>query len=35
MDTLLGDLPDEKIKEFAQSEYFPLYKEIFEKLNLT
>ncbi len=35
MDTLLGDLPDEKIKEFAQSEYFPLYKEVFEKLNLT
>ena len=34
MDTLLGDLPDEKIKEFAQSEYFPLYKEVFEKLNL-
>jgi hypothetical protein len=32
---LLGDLPDEKIKEFAQSEYFPLYKEVFEKLNLT
>ena len=35
MDTFLGDLPDEKIKEFAQSEYFPLYKEVFEKLNLT
>jgi pilus assembly protein FimV len=35
MDTLLGDLPDDKIKEFAQSEYFPLYKEVFEKLNLT
>lgn len=34
MDTLLGDLSDEKIKEFAQSEYFPLYKEVFEKLNL-
>lgn len=35
MDTLLGDLSDEKIEEFAQSEYFPLYKEVFEKLNLT
>jgi hypothetical protein len=35
MDTLLGDLPEEKIKEFAQSEYFPLYKEVFDKLNLT
>jgi hypothetical protein len=35
MDTLLGDLPDEKIKEFAHSEYFPMYKEVFEKLNLT
>ena len=34
MDTLLGDLSEEKIKEFAQSEYFPLYKEVFEKLNL-
>jgi hypothetical protein len=34
MDTLLGDLPEDKIKEFAQSEYFPLYKEVFEKLNL-
>jgi hypothetical protein len=34
MDTLLGELPDDKIKEFAKSEYFPLYKEVFEKLNL-
>jgi len=31
----LGDLPEEKIKEFAQSEYFSIYKEVFEKLNLT
>jgi hypothetical protein len=35
MDNLLGDLPDEKIKEFAKSEYFPLYKEVFDKLKLT
>ena len=34
MDTLRGDLPDEKIKELANSEYFPLYKEVFEKMNL-
>lgn len=35
MDSLLGELPEEKIKEFSQSRYFPLYKEIFEKLDLT
>jgi hypothetical protein len=35
MDNLLGDLPEEKIKEFSQSKYFSLYKEVFEKLNLT
>jgi hypothetical protein len=34
MDNLLGDLPDDKIKEFAKSEYFPLYKEVFDKLKL-
>jgi len=34
MDTLLGDLPEEKIKEFSQSKYFSLYKEVFEKLHL-
>ncbi|MGQ9616048.1 MAG: hypothetical protein ACUVWJ_06550, partial [Spirochaetota bacterium] len=35
MDSLLGDLPEEKIKEFSRSEYFPLYKQVFEKLNIT
>ncbi len=34
MDNLLGELPDEKIKEFSKSKYFSLYKEVFEKLNL-
>ncbi|MFW6137754.1 MAG: hypothetical protein ACOC7U_01140 [Spirochaetota bacterium] len=34
MDGLLGDLPQEKIKEFSNSEYFPLYKRVFEKLGL-
>ena len=35
MDNLLGELPEEKIKEFSKSKYFSLYKEVFEKLNLT
>ena len=35
MDNLLGDLPEEKIREFSKSKYFSLYKEVFEKLNLT
>jgi len=34
MDTLLGNLPEEKIKEFSQSEYFSIYRDVFEKLNL-
>jgi hypothetical protein len=34
MDSLLGDLPEEKIKEFSQSRYYPLYKEVFERLDL-
>ena len=34
MDNLLGDLPEEKIKEFSQSKYFSLYKEVFEKMNI-
>jgi hypothetical protein len=34
MDNLLGELPEDKIKEFSQSKYFSLYKEVFEKLNL-
>ena len=35
LDNLLGELPEEKIKEFSKSKYFSLYKEVFEKLNLT
>lgn len=34
MDSLLGDLPEEKIKEFSRSEYFSLYKQVFEKLDI-
>jgi pilus assembly protein FimV len=34
MDTLLGDLPEEKIKEFAASSYFERYKSLFEKLGI-
>ncbi len=34
MDTLLGNLPEDKIKEFSQSEYFSVYRDVFEKLNL-
>jgi pilus assembly protein FimV len=34
MDTLLGDLPEEKIKEFAASSYFERYKGLFEKLGI-
>jgi hypothetical protein len=35
MDNMLGDLPEEKIKEFSQSKYFSLYKEVFQKLNIS
>lgn len=34
MDSLLGDLPEDKIKEFAKSEYFNIYKRVFEELKL-
>jgi len=34
MDTLLGELPEDKIKEFSQSEYFSVYRDVFQKLNL-
>jgi hypothetical protein len=34
MDQLLESLPEEKIKEFAQSEYFDTYKKLFEDLGL-
>ena len=34
MDKLLEALPEEKIKEFAQSEYFTAYKKLFEDLGL-
>ena len=34
MDHLLEALPDEKIQEFASSDYFVLYKKLFEDLGL-
>ncbi|MGI5174005.1 hypothetical protein H0R92_10470 [Treponema sp. OMZ 840] len=35
MDQLLENLPEEKIVEFAQSEYFPVYKKLFADLGLS
>ncbi|MBN2322985.1 MAG: hypothetical protein JXQ30_04565 [Spirochaetes bacterium] len=34
MDTLLGNLPQKKIKEFAASSYYERYKDLFEKLGI-
>ncbi|MBN2353462.1 MAG: hypothetical protein JXD23_12895 [Spirochaetales bacterium] len=34
MDQLLESLPEEKIEEFAKSEYFSIYKKLFEELGL-
>ena len=34
MDNLLEALPDEKIQEFASSDYFVMYKKLFEDLGL-
>jgi hypothetical protein len=34
MDYLLVSLPEEKIEEFAKSEYFDTYKKIFKELGL-
>ena len=34
MDQLLEDLPEEKIEEFANSDKFVLFKNVFEKLGL-
>ena len=35
MDTLLGELPEKKIKEFSKSSYFELYKMVFEQLGIS
>jgi hypothetical protein len=35
MDQLLEALPEDKIEEFAKSEYFDSYKKLFEELGLT
>ncbi len=34
LDQLLGELPDEVIQSFAESEYFLLYQKVMDKLNL-
>ena len=34
LDKLLDSLPEEKIEEFARSEYFDTYKKLFEELGL-
>jgi len=34
LDQLLESLPEEKIREFADSEYFGIYKKLFEDLGL-
>lgn len=34
VDELLGELPDEIINEFAQSEYFDLYKKVMKELDI-
>ena len=34
MDQLLEDLPEEKIEEFANSDKFVLFKNVFQKLGL-
>ncbi|HNP92533.1 MAG TPA: hypothetical protein PLE76_06760 [Rectinema sp.] len=35
LDRLLESLPEEKIEEFANSEYFNLYRHVFDELNLS
>ncbi|MDL2229987.1 hypothetical protein LJC14_07040, partial [Treponema sp. OttesenSCG-928-L16] len=35
MDQLLESLPEDKIEEFARSEYFDTYKKLFEELGLS
>ncbi len=35
LDRLLESLPEEKIEDFANSEYFNLYRHVFEKLGLS
>jgi hypothetical protein len=32
LDQILESLPEDKIKEFAQSEYFDIYKKLFYEL---
>ena len=34
MDQLLEALPDDKIEEFANSEYFEVYRRLFEELEI-
>jgi hypothetical protein len=34
MDQLLESLPEEKIEEFAKSEYFDTYRKLFKELGI-
>lgn len=34
MDQLLESLPEDKIEEFAKSEYFEVYRKLFEELGI-
>lgn len=34
MDTLLDDLPEDKVREFANSEHFEVYKKLFDQLGI-
>jgi len=34
MDQLLESLPEDKIREFAKSEHFDVYKKLFEELGI-
>jgi hypothetical protein len=35
MDQILESLPEDKIREFAESEYFDTYKTLFDVLGVT
>jgi len=34
LDKLLESLPEDKVREFASSEYYDLYVRLFDKLNI-
>ena len=35
MDQLLESLPEDKMKEFAESEYFEMYNKLFSELGIS